>query len=83
MTIFEIAFVGTYTSWVVSGVILVWSIWKIKNFLKSRYDDEERHLNQQDWLHALAFGLFALGVLIYEAFYLVSLTAKFASPDNS
>ena len=83
MTIFEIAFVGTYTSWVVSGVILVWSIWKIKNFLKSRYDDEERHLNKQDWLHALAFGLFALGVLIYEAVYLAFLTAKFVSPDNS
>lgn len=59
----------TYVSWIVSGCIVIWSIWRIKRFLYSLQDDGSELNIGQLWLHATIFGLFLVSVIIYEVCY--------------
>jgi len=54
---------------VISGCFLVWSVLKIRNFLRWRGDDGNDINLQQVLLHSSAFALFLFSVVIYDATY--------------
>ena len=59
-----------YVGQFLSGVILVWSLIRIRNFRKA-HPEEGQELNTKTLaIHAAAFGLFIVSVVIYTVFYL-------------
>jgi hypothetical protein len=62
----DIAASGHGVLWCTSGTLLVWSIWSIRKFLRSRNDNGESINIETLWLHATAFGVFAVAMLINE-----------------
>ena len=59
-----------YAAQILSGVILVWSLIRIRKFHKA-HPEAGQELNTKTLaIHAAAFGLFIVSVVIYTVFYL-------------
>ena len=67
----QAAILGVCITWIVSGCLLIWSIYAIRRFLKQRGDLDHPNLNlRQLVLHSAAFGLFLVSVVTFELYNL-------------
>ena len=54
---------------IISGALLIWSVLKIRSFMKEREEDGAALNLKTLLLHSSTFALFALGVTINAVFY--------------
>jgi len=75
----NVATICVETSQILSGLILIWAIWQIRSYLASQGDDGSSINLKTLVLHAFAFGLFIVSVLVNLAFFV----HYFAHMENS
>jgi len=59
----------TRLAWIASGAVLIWSVNRVRTFLKSRNEDGEEINLKSLIIHSTAFFLYAASLLIYVVFY--------------
>jgi len=61
----------TYTAQILSGMILVWSLLKIRSFRISHPEAGQQFNMKTMFIHATAFGFFIVSVTVYTVIYLI------------
>jgi len=63
------AAVGTYSAQIISGIILIWSVFKVRAFMLKRKINGQALNVKSMCLHASAFSIFAVSVLAFTVIY--------------
>ena len=65
----SIASIGTYSAQIISGIILIWSVYKVRAFMLERKIESQGLNVRSMWLHASAFGIFTVSIAAFTVVY--------------